>query len=434
MKPQKHKAQVKTARSLALDILDDVFGKGKTIDESAATRSYEMGISLADKAFAYLLASEVIRRKSSVDALLASYLTKPLKPSQQRVYHALMVGVVQLCILDTPPHAAVHETVQAIADSSYAPLKGLVNAVLQNITRSLNDAKQKLQSSPAALPGDTQGRWKKYYGDAFCVQAGAMITQKPALDIAVKTDPEVWAKKLKGEVLAGNIIRVSHDVKVEELPGYKDGSWWVQDVGASLPALALGNVKGKHVLDLCAAPGGKTAQLMALGAKVTAVDSSEKRMERFRQNMQRLGYAPEILIEDIRTWRPKNPVDAVLLDAPCSATGTLRKHPEVLWIRKAEDVNKLAVLQRECLDGVLAWLPPGVPLVYTVCSMEPEEGEEQAAAALKRHSGLAMDRISLDETKFSGAIKADGAVRLLPTHFAAQGGNDGFYAARLIKR
>ena len=431
---QNYNPEKKTARSLALDILDDVFGQGRTIDESMEMRAYEQGISLIDKAFAYRLASEVTRRKGVIDALLVTFLTKPLKPSQQRVYHALMLGVVQLCVLDTPAHAAVHETVQVIADSSFAPLKGLVNAILQSILRKAPECKQQIKDVKNALPVWIAERWQTHYGTAFCNDVSQMLMQKPPLDIAVKSDVAAWAEKLEGVVLEGNIIRIAREVKVEELPGYKDGAWWVQDVGATLAGVALGDVSGKHVVDLCAAPGGKTAQLLARGAKVAAVDSSIKRMERFKSNMSRLGYSPEVLVADIRKWTPPAKYDAVLLDAPCSATGTLRKHPEVLWIRQKADVAKMAVLQRECLHAVLVWLPAGVPLVYTVCSLEPEEGELLVTDVLTYHKGVSIEPLKLEGSAFAGAAQPDGSVRLLPTHFAAQGGNDGFYVARLVKK
>jgi 16S rRNA (cytosine967-C5)-methyltransferase len=434
MKSQNHHPEKKTARSLALDILDDVFGQGRTIDESMESRAYEKGISLVDKAFAYRLASEVTRRKGVIDALLATFLTKPLKPSQQRVYHAMMLGVVQLCVLDTPAHAAVHETVQVIADSSFAPLKGLVNAILQSILRKAPECKKQIKDAKNALPEWIAANWRSHYGDAFCADVSQMLMKKPPLDIAVKSDAVLWAQKLEGVVLQDNIIRIDREVKVEELPGYKEGAWWVQDIGASLSVRALGDVGGKHVLDICAAPGGKTAQLLAHGATVTALDNSVKRMERFKTNMARLGYKPEVIVADIRKWEPPVSYDAVLLDAPCSATGTLRKHPEVLWIRKSADVAKMAVLQRECLHAVLAWLPAGVPLVYTVCSLEPEEGEQLVSDVIKFHRGVTFDRIPMENSIFSGATLEDGSIRLLPTQLAAQGGNDGFYVARLIKQ
>lgn len=430
--PAKHssgkKEQGKNARSLALDILSDVFEHRKTIDESMQMRAYEKGISLTDKAFAYRLASEVVRRKGIIDALLAGFLTKPLKPSQVRVNHALMLGVVQLCVLDTPPHAAVHETVQVIADSSFAPLKGLVNAVLQNILRALPACKEKMNDPARALPDAVREAWALQYGNAMCEAAGKLLLQKPPLDISVKQNPAEWAKKLGGAHLRTNTIRITQDVKVEELPGFKEGEWWVQDAGACLAVEALGDVKGKHVLDICAAPGGKTAQLMAAGAKVTSIDSSAKRMERFAQNMQRLKFSPEIRVEDIRIWKPQTKFDAVLLDAPCSATGTFRKHPEVLWNRLPADVARLKTLQRECLSAVLGWLPHDVPLIYTVCSMETEEGESLIAEMLEKHKELALEPLPIQ-----GFNQNDG-LRLLPLALDASGGNDGFYIARLIKR
>ncbi|MEI7669739.1 MAG: RsmB/NOP family class I SAM-dependent RNA methyltransferase, partial [Pseudomonadota bacterium] len=251
------------------------------------------------------------------------------------------------------------------------------------------------------------------------------------LDITVKNNPEKLAKELGGEIIATGQVRIFDAGKIEKLSGYTEGEWWVQDAASALPVLLLGNIKDKIIFDLCAAPGGKTAQLISAGARVIAVDKSKKRIDKLKSNMNRLGFQPEIHESDILNWQPTIKPDVILLDAPCSATGTFRRHPEVIWHHDQKDVMQLAEIQRKLLAHIIKWIGSGGQIVYCVCSLQPEEGEEQIDNFLSKHKDFFIKKPShLPNELFN----KQGAIRTLPNSFSAKGGIDGFYAVLLEKR
>ncbi|MEP2745834.1 RsmB/NOP family class I SAM-dependent RNA methyltransferase, partial [Bauldia litoralis] len=260
---------------------------------------------------------------------------------------------------------------------------------------------------------------------------------EPSLDLTVKEDAAGWAEKLGGIVLPSGTVRLVPTGRVADLPGYAEGAWWVQDAAAALPARLLGDVAGKRVADLCAAPGGKTATLAHAGASVTAVDISAPRLERLSANLKRLGLSADVVVADLLAWQPSEPFDAILLDAPCTATGTIRRHPDTAWLKQSADVKSIAVRQAGMIDRAVSWLKPGGTLVYCTCSLEPQEGEDQAAAAIARH-GLKPSPIAADEIGgIAGVVTEAGYLRTLPCHLPDPNprlaGLDGFFIGRLIK-
>jgi 16S rRNA (cytosine967-C5)-methyltransferase len=288
-----------------------------------------------------------------------------------------------------------------------------------------------LPEVPTNTPAWLFERWATAYGEATAVKIAAAHLATPPLDISVREDRTGWAKRLEATILPNGSLRRA-SAPVELLPGFAEGAWWVQDAAAAMPAKLLGDVRGKIVLDLCAAPGGKTAQLAVAGAKVIAVDRSKERMVRLAQNMQRLGLQVGTVIADVATWNPPGQADAVLLDAPCSATGTIRRHPDLPWLKRPSDLAALIGVQDAMLRNAVRMLKPGGILVYAVCSLEPEEGPARIDNLLSAGTGLRRVPIDSDEIgDLTAAVTPGGDMRTLPCHWADKGGLDGFYAARL---
>jgi 16S rRNA (cytosine967-C5)-methyltransferase len=278
-------------------------------------------------------------------------------------------------------------------------------------------------------------RWTHGYGDAAARAIAAMHAVEPPLDLSVKADPEAWAARLHGRVLPTGTVRTPAQGRISALPGFAEGAWWVQDAAAALPARLFGDVRGRRVADLCAAPGGKTAQLAAMVARVTAVDRAPARLARLRDNLARLGLEVETVAADVTEWQG-GAFDAVLLDAPCMSTGTIRRHPDIPWLKSAADLEALVELQRRLLDRAAALLEPGGTLVYCTCSLEPEENEAQIAGLLARNPGLRRHPVAAQEVAgLAELLSPAGDLRTLPCHLADPdahwAGLDGFYAARL---
>ena len=420
-----------TPRRLALDVLGRVFGDQRSFDDAFAGHSKLELMEPRDRAFARLLITTVLRRRGQVDEAVDRYLKKAPDP---KVRNILRIGAAQLMFLETPVHAAVGETVELAAGrASYA--QGLVNAVLRRLANELAGIEKRQDVDKLNLPAWLWESWTKAYGEEATRAVAAVQRQEPPLDITVKDVPDLWAKKLEGRVIGSHTVRRPAGGPgglIQDLPGYGQGSWWIQDLAASLPARLLGPLDGRHVIDLCAAPGGKTAQLAAAGAKVTSIELSEKRAERLRENLTRLKLNAEVIVADALEWRAPEPAVLVLLDAPCTATGTIRRHPDIAWQKSAEDVARMAELQEKLIRTTIDMLVPGGILVYAVCSLQPEEGEGLIDKILK--DGLPLARVPIDEAELLELpveVTGKGDVRTLPSHLAEEGGMDGFYIARL---
>ncbi len=418
-------AQGLPARAAALDLLSAALARRAGLDEGLAHPALK-ALAPRDRAFARALVMATLRRLGPIDAALQARLQKA--PSD-RVVQILRLGVAQIFVLKTPAHAAVATSVDlAAADRHSAPLKGLVNAVLRGLGREPPN----LDDPELLAPQWLFARWRAAFGEAEALAVAAMIAEEPATDITLK-DPsqaEIFAGELDAEVLPGGSLRTALRGDVAAWPGFSEGLWWVQDAAAAIPARLLGVQAGETAVDLCAAPGGKTLQLAAAGATVTAVDRSGGRLKRVSENLARMGLTAELVTADAAQWGDRRQFDAVLLDAPCSATGTFRRHPDVLWAAKPSDVAGLAAVQSKLLDTAGRRVKPGGRIVYSVCSLEPEEGEAQVAAFLARTPGFAVDPISPGEGGAPEVSRtAEGTLRILPHH--RPGGTDGFYIARL---
>jgi 16S rRNA (cytosine967-C5)-methyltransferase len=418
-----------SARLIALDVLDRVLSEARPLDDTFAGHPALAHLEPRDRAFARLLVTTVLRRLGQIDALLDGLMRA--RPKAIRVRNLLRLGVAQLLFLETPAHAAVAETVAlAAGPQSYAT--GLINAVLRRVAR---EGKERLAQQDAArlnVPDWLWRSWTAAYGEQVARAIAEAHLVEPPLDLSVKSDPEGWAMRLGGEHLYGRTVRRPAGGAIEELPGYPEGAWWVQDAAAALPARLLGAVDGRAVIDLCAAPGGKTAQLAAVGARVIAVELSDRRAERLRANLKRLGLEAQIEVADALAWRPPEAVGHVLLDAPCTATGTIRRHPDIAWNKTHVDVSRMAQLQGQLLEAAAAMLAPGGILVCASCSLQPEEGPQVVAQALA--AGLAAERLPVGPGELDGLpveVTPAGDVRTLPCHLADRGGLDGFFIARL---
>jgi 16S rRNA (cytosine967-C5)-methyltransferase len=428
-------------RRIAADLLDGVLRRRRPLDEQLDGASAHPGlVALADRdrALTRALVATALRQLGTVRHLLGLFLERGFPADAPRVETALIIGAVQILWLEVPDHAAVDLAVRlAQADRRAARYSGLVNAVLRRVAQHGAQRLSGIDATALDTPNWLMTRWVKSFGTDTARTIAAAHAHEPALDLTVKRDPEQWAAVLGGRVLPTGSLRAVVHGPVSALPGYGDGMWWVQDAAAALPARLLGDVHGKTVADLCAAPGGKTAQLAAAGARVTAVDRSEARLNRLRQNLARLGLAAETIAADAAEWQA-GPFDAVLLDAPCSSTGAIRRHPDVPWLKRETDIAALAAVQRRLIARAAELTKPGGLLVYCTCSLEPEEGVEVVNDLLARETRLRRRQISAADVPGIGEfVTSDGDLRTLPCQLAdvdpRMGGLDGFYAARLMR-
>lgn len=419
------------ARAAAVDALQRVLDRCQPLDEGLETAA--RGLMPEDRRFCRAIVLASLRHKGSIEFLLTKYLSRPLPKSGRIAHLLLLTGAAQLLFIGVPAHAVVNEQVSLLPEDS--KFRGLVNAVLRRFDgqgrKRIEDPKVRQRDLPEWL----WHRWKAAWGAEPTMAMIAMQGRDDTpVDLTVKSDAAGWAKRLGGAPVGGASVRLSSAAGLQDMPGYSNGDWWVQDVAASLPARLLGDVRGMRVLDACAAPGGKTAQLAAAGADVTALDQSEKRLRRLTENMKRLGFDVTTVATDLRKHQPVEPYDAVLLDAPCSATGTLRRHPDIGWKRREEDVTSLIALQAEMLDRAGDLVRPGGRLIYCTCSLEPDEGEGQIERFLGRTDLFRRDPVNLSETGLDApVVNARGELRTFPTHLGDLGGMDGFFAARLVR-
>lgn len=430
------------ARRATVELLVAVLDKKQPLDE-ILSRSLDTGWMLnlpqRDRALTRAIVATSLRRRGQIDHVLGTFLGRGLPKKAGMLYPILLSAAAQLIFLKTPPHAAIDLAVRLTQyDARARRHDKLVNAVLRRVAKDGGTIAANLDPARVNTPDWLWTRWATYYGEthAHAIAAANMI--EPPLDLTVKSDREDWAMRLAGRVLPTGSVRLLPKGRIEALPGYEEGAWWVQDAASSLPARLLGPVAGKRVADLCAAPGGKTAQLALGGASVVAVDSSAARLRILSANLGRLGLCATPVVADVATWAPEVRFDAVLLDAPCSSTGTIRRHPDIPYLKSPKDIEALAALQARLLDNAAALLKPGGKLVYSTCSLEPEEGEGQIAALLVRNPDLRLDKIQPEDVFGQGRwIEPSGCLRTFPYQLdlgtLEWSGMDGFFAARLLR-
>jgi 16S rRNA (cytosine967-C5)-methyltransferase len=429
------------ARRIAADILDGVLHKHRTLDdqlEGAAAHPGLKTLSDRDRALMRRLVATILRRLGTLGHILSRLLDRGVPTDAPRAQSALLIGAAQILWMDVPDHAAVDLSVRMVqSDRRAAKYAGLVNAVLRRCAREGQPLIDEVAAQTLDIPPWLMARWTTHYGETAAKEMAVALSYEPSLDLTVKSEADAWAMRLHGEVLPTGSVRTLLQGSVTMLPGFDDGQWWVQDAAAALPARLFGDLKGKRIVDLCAAPGGKTAQLVQGGAQVTAIDRSPNRVARLRENLARLSLEAETVVVD-GTEYPGEGFDGVLLDAPCSSTGTIRRHPDVAWLKQDSDIVMLTALQRRLLQKAASILKPGGTLVYCTCSLEPEEGEQAIADLLAKDSS--MRRAPADASEVAGLaeiVTPEGDLRTLPSHLPHAdprlGGLDGFYAARLIK-
>jgi len=404
------------ARRAALRLLDSVLRRGQALE--SALESAGQGLAPNDRGLAHAIAAEALRRLPDLDALIDS-ATRQRLPDDAKARFALRIALVQALGLGTPPHAAI-STVLPLVDGG--PRK-LVHGVFGTLMR----ANTGLPDQPT-LPDAVAIRWHAAWGDQFIEDAERAIAAPPPIDLSLRNPAA--APDLEGISLAPGHLRLDARAPITGLEGFAEGGWWVQDLAASIPARLLGAGKGS-ALDLCAAPGGKTLQLAAAGWDVTAVDISESRLARLAENLERTGLAAKVVTADLLTWQPNEQADAVLLDAPCSATGIFRRHPDVLHRVRPSLITEMAELQGRLFDRAAGWVTPGGTLVYATCSLEPAEGEKQLEAFLAAHPDFALDAIRVVELPEGVTPLPNGTLRTHPGMLAGKGGLDGFFIARL---
>ncbi|MGZ3306123.1 MAG: RsmB/NOP family class I SAM-dependent RNA methyltransferase [Asticcacaulis sp.] len=421
-----------TARVAALDLIEAAREKRSGFDEALSKASY-LGLTETDRSFARALTMLVLRRFGQLDTVIAR---KTKKTPPEPVMALLRLGLAQIGFMGVPDFAAVSTTVKlAERLSTTRPYKGLINAILRGVIR---DGGLKKPDPNRLAPDWLFARWKTNYGDSDAKAIAMVLTEEPATDLTFKTAGALNARAeaVQGTPLGGLSMRSGVKGDIREWPGFEDGEWWVQDAAAAVPVALLGDLDGKTAVDLCAAPGGKTLQLLARGAKTVALDRSKSRLKRVEENLVRAGYQAEMVMADAETWEDARQFDIVLLDAPCSSTGTFRRQPDVLWATRPADIAKLADVQHRLLDASAPRVAPGGVLVYCTCSLEREEGETQVLAFLRRHADFEMVKVDPEAAhRDTGvpidSVRPEGWLRLLPHQRPC--GQDGFFIA-LMKR
>ena len=422
---------------MALDATTAVLVRHRPLDDAFEAHRALAKLDDRDRAFAFNLATTVLRRLGQIDDLIDRCLAHPLSERLAPVRALLRIGLAQLAFSRTPPHAAVDTTVALARRGAARPHAALINAVLRRLSTEGTQWLAQQDAPCLNTPDWLWQSWASCYGEGTARAIATMHLAEPPLDLTPRSadEGERLASALGAVRLPTGTLRLSHAGPVTALPGFDDGDWWVQDAAAALPARLLGEVAGQCVLDLCAAPGGKTAQFAAAGADVTAVDRSPKRITRLAGNLRRLGLAAELVTADVASWRPAEPVSLVLLDAPCSATGTIRRHPDVARLKSEAEVGELAAVQRRLLLASIEMLAPGGLLVYCACSLQPSEGEDLIDSLIAE--GAPITRLPIRPDEIGGCaevLTSLGDLRTLPCHLTEFGGLDGFYAARLRRR
>jgi 16S rRNA (cytosine967-C5)-methyltransferase len=409
------------SRQAALKILDSVLRRGTTLDSAAGSIS---GLSRPDQALAVAIAGEALRRLPDLDALIDS-ATRQRLPDDSKARMVLRLALAQKVGLGTPDHALVSTALPLVDGGPRRLVHGVLGTLLRKGVPAIDEP---------ALPEAVEQRWFQAWGERAVLAARRAIAKRPPLDLSFADDAQAlaFAEAHGGIQLAPRNVRISSEVAVPALPGFGEGGWWVQDLAASLPARLI-PADARYVLDLCAAPGGKTMQIAAAGHSVTAVDSSKSRLARLGENLSRTGLSAELVHADALKWEPGRLFDAILLDAPCSATGTFRRHPEVLYRARPSIIAESAERQQALLARAAQWLKPGGALVYAVCSLEPQEGEAIISAFIEKHSHFGVVAPAANELPDFLTVSPKGWIRIVPGTLEAEGGLDGFFIARLVR-
>jgi 16S rRNA (cytosine967-C5)-methyltransferase len=420
------------ARAMAAEALAAILNHGIAFDDALDdTRDLDP----RDRSFLSAIVFTTLRHKETLDAVLAQFLTKPLPKKSGLTAAILLTAAAQLLYLDAPAYAVIDTAVTlSKRDRNAMHFAGLVNAILRKVAA---EGKEKLSGTPPAVAPWLMARWEKAHGTTAARDLAAASLLQAPLDLTVKSDSASWAERLGGVALPTGTVRIEGPhLPVETLAGFVDGHWWVQDAASAIPAKLLPNIAGQSVLDLCAAPGGKTLQLAAAGAIVTAVDQSEKRLRRVSENLARTNLSATVVCADALTYSPASAFDAVLLDAPCSATGTIRRHPDLPYVKSPRDIGELVTLQRNMLTRASAFVKPGGLLVYCTCSLEAEEGVGQITKFLLKRPEFEIAGLEVGEAGLEPQmITREGYFRSLPTMaIGPSHGLDGFFAARLRRR
>ena len=421
-----------TSRRIVYDLLVAV-DEGVQLDKALSSNHELPKLEDRDRRFVRLLATTSLRHRGQLERVLAPLVARKPFGAQANANLILLMGAAQLLLLKTGAHAAVDSTVELMRQTGFDRLCGLANAVMRRLTRegeSLLEATSHMDNLPSWL----QQSWRHYWGEEATTAIADLAMLPPPLDISVKDDAAGWAIKLDARLVNYHSLRREFDGDPSLLVGFDEGAWWVQDAAAALPARLLNIAKDEAIIDLCAAPGGKTAQLIAAGGRVTAIDNSRKRLDRLRRNLKRLKLPADLVLADGVGYSPDAPVDAVLVDAPCSATGTVRRRPDILNQREAEDIIALQQIQWDLVTNALGWLRSGGRMVYATCSLQPEEGEDIISAVINAADGrFGIDPITADEAGiFAKSITETGCIRILPSNYLDIGGVDGFFIARLM--
>ena len=414
------------ARRAAAGLLEQVLGEGKMLSEALGA-PYMLRLAYDDRARAQRLASETLRSLERVDRIMKPFLRKP---PPLAVHNVLRIATYELCT-GGAAHGVVNDAVSSVgANKRTEKLKGLTNAVLRKVVDKGPEEWAKLRVP--RLPKWLRAPLAQAYGHEGIGDIERMHFTGAPLDLTPKGDAKALSEAVAGVVLPTGSVRIKDAVQVSALAGYDAGDWWVQDAAAALPVQILHPQKGEAIIDLCCAPGGKTMQLAASGANVTAVDSSDRRMQRVRENLERAKLSAELVVGD--ALETSGRYDAVLLDAPCSATGTIRRHPDLPLVKDGSEFGELIELQARMLSHAITLLKPGGRLVFCTCSLLPDEGECQIEDLLAIHPELEIDRDALKRDGIEDAwITEEGGLRLRPDYWAEQGGMDGFYIALLRK-
>ena len=419
-------------RAVAHALLDAVLLRRRALDEALADSGSFAALAERDRALVRHLTATTLRRLGQIDALLADFIERPLPDRAASARNALRLGAADILFLRTPAHAAVNEAVGLLRRPAARRYRGLANAVLRRLARDGGALLAAQDDARLNTPDWLWHSWVEAYGEGTAKAVAEVHLAEPPFDITAASEPAEWARRLDAEILpTGSLRRAA--AAVGSLAGFRDGGWWVQDAAAALPArVLLAGLDDPRVADLCAAPGGKTAQLAASGARVTALDISPSRLERLRENLTRLRLKAELVEADLLGWTPAEPFDAVLLDAPCSGTGTIRRHPDIARNKTADDVARMASLQRALLDAAAKAVRPGGRLVYSVCSLQLEEGPATVETFLSAAPDFRRRPIGAGEVAGTEPfLTPEGDIRTLPCHLSERGGIDGFYVCRL---